>query len=58
MREMKGATGHVLGGWQVSGFLTAQSGSPFSPPAGIPTFFPVSGLLGVSINDGWRSTTL
>ncbi|BDC52565.1 hypothetical protein F183_A48800 [Bryobacterales bacterium F-183] len=35
LREQKGAVGAVLGGWQVSGFLTFQSGSPFSPLAGV-----------------------
>jgi hypothetical protein len=35
MREQKGFLGHAIGGWQVSGFLTLQSGSPFSPLAGI-----------------------
>lgn len=28
-REQKGAIGKVLGGWQVNGFLTLQSGAPF-----------------------------
>ena len=30
-REQKGFMGRVLGGWQISGFLTLQSGAPFSP---------------------------
>jgi hypothetical protein len=29
-REQKGVAGRVLGGWQVNGFLTLQSGSPFT----------------------------
>jgi hypothetical protein len=33
-REQKGALGSVLGGWQLGGFLTFQSGAPFSPLAG------------------------
>ncbi len=28
-RDQKGAIGKVLGGWQVNGFLTLQSGAPF-----------------------------
>jgi len=34
LREQKGVVGSLLGGWQVSGFLTLQSGSPFSALAG------------------------
>ncbi|HEX2488946.1 MAG TPA: hypothetical protein VHR27_06065, partial [Blastocatellia bacterium] len=30
-REQKGALGHVLGGWQLNGFFTLQSGAPFTP---------------------------
>ena len=30
MREKKGVAGKVLGGWQASGFLTFQSGTPFT----------------------------
>ena len=35
LHEQKGFVGHVVGGWQLSGALTSQSGSPFSPLAGI-----------------------
>jgi hypothetical protein len=35
MRDQKGLLGHIVGGWQVSGGLSSQSGSPFSPLAGI-----------------------
>lgn len=35
MREQKGVAGRILGGWQASGFLTFQSGAPFTPLAGI-----------------------
>jgi hypothetical protein len=35
MRDQNGFLGHVVGGWQVSGSLTSQSGTPFSPLAGI-----------------------
>ena len=30
-QDQKGAAGHFLGGWQVNGFLTFQSGAPFTP---------------------------
>jgi len=30
LREQKGAAGRLLGGWQISGFLTFQSGAPFT----------------------------
>lgn len=43
-REQKGAVGRLLGGWQVSGFLTFQSGAPFSPLAGIDPGFRLSGI--------------
>jgi hypothetical protein len=38
-QEQRGFTGHLLGGWQVNGFFTFQSGAPFtvlngSDPAG------------------------
>jgi hypothetical protein len=52
MREQKGVAGHVLGGWQVSGFLTAQSGSPFSPLAGIDpgnVLTGIDGLVGLAV---------
>jgi hypothetical protein len=29
-RDQKGLAGHVLGGWQVNGFVTLQSGTPFT----------------------------
>jgi hypothetical protein len=35
MREQKGVLGKILGGWQATGFLTFQSGAPFTPLAGI-----------------------
>ncbi|MEJ5368975.1 MAG: TonB-dependent receptor [Bryobacteraceae bacterium] len=43
-REQQGAVGKILGGWQVSGFLTFQSGAPFSPLAGIDPGFRLSGI--------------
>ncbi|HWS86482.1 MAG TPA: carboxypeptidase regulatory-like domain-containing protein [Pyrinomonadaceae bacterium] len=30
-REQSGFVGHVLGGWQFNGFVTFQSGAPFTP---------------------------
>jgi hypothetical protein len=35
MHAQKGLVGHIVGGWQVSGLLSSQSGTPFSPLAGI-----------------------
>lgn len=35
LREQKGLLGKIGGGWQVNGFLTLQSGAPFTPLAGI-----------------------
>lgn len=52
MHEQKGFAGHVVGGWQVSGFLTSQSGSPFSPLAGIDpgnALTGIDGLIGLAI---------
>jgi hypothetical protein len=52
MREQKGLLGHAAGGWQVSGFLTSQSGSPFSPLAGIDpgnALTGIDGLVGLAI---------
>lgn len=43
-REQKGFAGRVLGGWQVSGFLTFQSGAPFSPLDGGDPGFRLSGI--------------
>ena len=50
MRSQKGAVGKILGGWQLNGFLTLQSGAPFtvlngSDPGGIVT----GNLVGTSI---------
>ncbi|MBZ5607781.1 MAG: TonB-dependent receptor [Acidobacteriia bacterium] len=52
MRDQKGLVGHVVGGWQVSGFLTSQSGSPFSPLAGVDpgnALTGIDGLVGLAI---------
>src|SRR5437867_3198024 len=51
-RKQGGLAGHTLGGWQVSSFLTFQSGSPFSAlngvdPAG--ALAGIDGLVGNSI---------
>lgn len=35
LRQQQGAVGKILGGWQVNGFLTFQTGAPFTPLAGI-----------------------
>ncbi len=52
MRDQRGAAGKLIGGWTVSGFTTFQSGSPFSPLAGVDPGFRLSGidsLIGQSI---------
>lgn len=35
MRSQKGFVGRIVGGWQVSGFLTLQSGAPFTVLNGV-----------------------
>jgi hypothetical protein len=44
LREQKGALGNAFGGWQVGGFLTFQSGAPFSPLAGVDPGRRLSGI--------------
>jgi hypothetical protein len=44
MREKKGVAGKVLGGWQASGFLTLQSGTPFTALDGADPGFRLSQL--------------
>lgn len=44
LRAQQGALGKILGGWQVNGFLTFQSGAPFTPLAGIDPGFRLSGI--------------
>jgi hypothetical protein len=31
LQDQKGLVGHIIGGWQVNGFFTFQSGAPFTP---------------------------
>jgi hypothetical protein len=38
---------HALGGWNIGGFLTFQSGAPFSPLAGADPGFRLSGVSGL-----------
>ena len=47
MRAQKGVVGHVLGGWQLSGFLSLQSGAPFTPLNGADPGFRLSGIDGL-----------
>ncbi|MBM3794790.1 MAG: TonB-dependent receptor [Acidobacteria bacterium] len=52
IRDQRGAAGKLLGGWVTSGFVTFQSGSPFSALAGVDPGFRLSGidsLIGQSI---------
>lgn len=44
MREQRGVAGRILGGWQVSGFLTFQSGAPFTALNGADPGFRLSGI--------------
>jgi hypothetical protein len=51
-RNKKNLAGYALGGWQVSGFLTFQSGSPFAPLNGADPgnrLTGIDGLIGNSI---------
>jgi hypothetical protein len=43
-RDQKGVAGHIAGGWQVTGFLTFQSGAPFSALNGADPGFRLSGI--------------
>jgi len=43
-RSQKGPIGHFLGGWQIAGYLTFQSGSPFTPLNGSDPFKVDSGI--------------
>jgi hypothetical protein len=43
-RQQKGALGKILGGWQATGFLTLQSGAPFSVLDGSDPGLLLSGL--------------
>jgi len=52
MRSQPGVVGRLVGGWQISGNLALQSGSPFSPLDGADPGFRLSGidsLIGSSI---------
>jgi len=44
-RQQKGALGKLLGGWQSTGFLTLQSGAPFSVLGGTDPGLRLSGLV-------------
>jgi len=46
-RDQKGLAGRVLGGWQLSGFLTFQAGPPFSPLNGSDPGLRLSGIDGL-----------
>jgi hypothetical protein len=46
MRNARGLAGHFLGGWQINGFLTLQSGGPFSPLNGADPGFRLTGISG------------
>ncbi|MFO0281706.1 MAG: carboxypeptidase regulatory-like domain-containing protein [Acidobacteriota bacterium] len=44
LKDQTKLAGNVFGGWQVGGFLTFQSGAPFSPLNGADPGFRVSGI--------------
>jgi carboxypeptidase family protein/TonB-dependent receptor-like protein len=44
MRSKSGVLGRMLGGWQVSGFLSLQSGAPFTPLSGNDPGFRLTGI--------------
>ena len=58
-RGQPGLAGHILGGWQIAGFLTFQSGSPWSPlNAADPTnaLGGIDGLVGSAIRPNLNTT--
>jgi hypothetical protein len=46
-RSQTGLAGRILGGWQINGFLTFQSGAPFTPLAGIDPGLRLNGIDGL-----------
>jgi hypothetical protein len=50
-KSMGGAAGHLLGGWEVGGIFTAESGQPFTPLIG-------GDPLGLSGADNWAFPNL
>jgi len=46
-KEQRGIAGHVLGGWQVNGFVTFQSGAPFTPLNGADPTGALNGIDGL-----------
>jgi hypothetical protein len=46
-RNQAGTIGHILGGWQVSSFITLQSGSPFSALNGVDPAGALAGIDGM-----------
>jgi outer membrane receptor protein involved in Fe transport len=51
-QKQEGVLGHLAGGWQISGALISQSGSPFSPLAGIDpgnVLTGIDGLVGLAV---------
>ncbi|MBC8164598.1 MAG: TonB-dependent receptor [Bryobacteraceae bacterium] len=47
MKTQQGLFGKIAGGWQVNGFLTFQSGAPFTPLAGIDPGVRLGGIDGL-----------
>jgi len=59
LRSQEGFLGRIVGGWQISGFLTLQSGAPFTPLSGNDPGFRLSGidsLIGNSIRPNLNTT--
>jgi hypothetical protein len=46
-REQRGVAGHLLGGWQFNGFVTFQSGAPFTPLNGADPTGALNGIDGL-----------
>jgi hypothetical protein len=46
-REQRGLAGHLLGGWQFNGFVTFQSGAPFTPLNGADPTGALNGIDGL-----------
>jgi hypothetical protein len=46
-RDQRGVAGHLLGGWQLNGFVTFQSGAPFTPLNGADPTGALNGIDGL-----------
>ena len=47
LQAQPGAAGRILGGWQINGFITSQSGNPFTPLNGADPAGALAGIAGL-----------